>query len=207
MPRKELLIILLFKINLLIKFSGLQKVIQNIISSYINIFLKPFLFCLFQKKTLLLFKNTNNITLVQKKISWLLKFFKKNFSIKIPFYSLKSFINIFLMSILLKDAALIVNWLQYILEYTHFKNHRAIFSFLISFLNNFGKFILKKLNCIGLMFILVGKLGTGGSSKKKKIFFKVGRSSLNSTRLSIEYANCSIFSFSGIISLKFFIFF
>ncbi len=72
------------------------------------------------------------------------------------------------------------------LDTVHFKKHRFYFLFFFKILNKYIKPNFQSLQIKGIYLVFRGKLGKGGNSRKKVMFYKSGYYSLSNKLLCLN---------------------
>ena len=175
---------------------------------FFEIFLKNYFAFKIKKKIFLEIKK-NNLNLKKNfNFNWLILILKKNFlKNKISLFSIDEFLSIIISSFLSKDLNLFLNWIKIILEKLDLKFHKNFFNYLFFTFKVLNYSYIKILNCLGLRFIIRGKIGIGGGVKTRNILFKVGQNSINNKSLKLDFQKIQIKTKSGIIGLKIFLFY
>lgn len=152
-------------------------------------------------------KNVNALTILPKKLLnfILFKTIKKNYKqFNIKYFNEIAFL--FIISVWLKNAKNICKYIKKKLNNIHFKKHRIYFLF---FFRIFNKYIIPNkeiLHLKGVDFRFKGKLGRGGNSRKKTMFYKKGYYSLSNKNLAMNYNKWDVWTKTGSVgcSLKLF---
>ncbi len=95
-------------------------------------------------------------------------------------------IYLFLVNIFLKNSKNICKFIKKKLEKVHFKEHRRYFLFFFRIINEYLKGNFKLLKIDGLLMKFKGKLGRGGNSRTKTMFFRVGKTSQGDKNLALN---------------------
>jgi len=93
---------------------------------------------------------------------------------------------LFLISAWTKNLKPICKYIKKRLDNTHFKKHRSYFLFFFRILNKYIKPNFEQLKIKGLYLVFRGKLGRGGNSRKKVMFYKKGEYSLSNKLLAMN---------------------
>jgi hypothetical protein len=83
------------------------------------------------------------------------------------------------------------------LNSVHFKKHRLYFLFFFKILNKYIKPNFKQLQLKGIYLVFRGKLGKGGNSRKRTMFYKSGYYSLSNKMLSLNTQKWDIWTKTG----------
>lgn len=145
-------------------------------------------------------KNINTIKALPKKLTKILLYKVKNISFKQ--FGIKYFneiAHLFLVNIWLKNLKNICRYIKKKLDSVHFKKHRAYFLFFFKILNKYIKPNFQQLQIKGIYLVFKGKLGKGGNSRKKVMFFKRGYYSLSNKLLSLNTHKWDIWTKTGTV--------
>jgi hypothetical protein len=93
---------------------------------------------------------------------------------------------LFVLNIFLKNSKHICKYIKKKLESVHFKRHRAYFLFFNKILSKFIRPNFKILQIRGITLKFKGKLGRGGNSRTKTMFYRRGLYSLSNKSLSLN---------------------
>jgi hypothetical protein len=169
--------------------------VRFFILKYIKSFIKNNLFISLQKNNITILDKTILYTNLIKKTKYL-KFLKEiNFKIK-------AFLNLLLISLYSKDVILLKNGIKNNLERLHFKKHRKFLHNLKLLLKSLSSIFFYKFKCLGLFIQIKGKIGLGGSSKKKKFVFKLGSFSFTKKSQKVNYVKDCIRTYSGVLGFE-----
>lgn len=146
----------------------------------------------------------NNIDIIEKSILYnmLLKKTKRLGFLKEISFKIKSFINLILICLYSKDVILLKNTIKGILERLHFKKHKKFLYNLKVLLKSIAYIFFYKFKCLGLYIQVKGKIGLGGSSKKKKFLFKLGSFSFTNKSQKLVYSKDAIRTYSGVLGFE-----
>lgn len=143
-------------------------------------------------------KNINTIDVLPRKLS-------QNFLQRVRFTNYKHF-NIkyfnevgylFLVNLWLKNIKNICKYIKKRLDSVHFKKHRLYFLFFFKILSKYIRPLCLQLHLKGLYLVFRGKLGKGGNSRKKTLFYKHGHYSLSNKLLSLNTQKWDIWTKTG----------
>lgn len=169
--------------------------IKFFVFKFIKLFINNNLYLSFQKNNLIIFEKAMIYNFLIKKTKYL-KFLKE-----IDF-KIKSFLNLLLIGLYSKDVVLLKNGIKNILERLHFKKHRKFLHNLKLLLKSLSSIFFFKFKCLGLYIKIKGKIGLGGSSKKKKFVFKLGSFSFTKKSQKINYVKDCIRTYSGVLGFE-----
>lgn len=171
---------------------------------FIRFFIFKYLNTFLNNKNLFLSLQKNNIKIIEKSSLYKLLInktrrlgFLKEISFKI-----KSFINLVLICLYNKDIILLKNTIKGILEKLHFKKHKKFLYNLKVLLKSIAYIFFYKFKCLGLYIKIKGKIGVGGSSKKKIFTFKLGSFSFTKKSQKLIYTKDSIRTYSGVLGFE-----
>jgi hypothetical protein len=94
--------------------------------------------------------------------------------------------HLFLVNFWLKNLKNICRYIKKKLNSVHFKKHRLYFLFFFKIINKYIKPNFKELQLKGVYLVFKGKLGKGGNSRKKTMFYKTGYYSLSNKMLCLN---------------------
>jgi hypothetical protein len=132
-------------------------------------------------------KNINAISILPKRMTKFILYKTRNKSYK--GFKIKYFnevIYLFLVNIFLKNSKNICKFIKKKLEKVHFKEHRRYFLFFFKIINEYIKSNFKLLKIDGLLMKFKGKLGRGGNSRTKTMFFRLGKTSQGDKDLALN---------------------
>ncbi len=132
-------------------------------------------------------KNINVLKTLPKKLVKIFSYKVQNIHFKQ--FSIKYFNEVaylFLVSSWTKNIKPICKYIKKRLDNTHFKKHRSYFLFFFRILNKYIKPNFEQLKIKGLYLVFRGKLGRGGNSRKKVMFYKRGEYSLSNKLLAMN---------------------
>ena len=176
---------------------------------FFEFFLNKYFTSKIKKNVFLIFNNFNFTFLENNKyLNWLTSNFKKQISFNYLYLisDLNLLKSIFYV-LISKDTFFFSNWLKSLLESLYYKNHKKFLLGLKYVFFFFFKYFKNNLNILGLRFLIKGKIGLGGNSKKKSFFFKLGSFTLNKKKLKLMYNKENVNTLSGSLGFLFFIFF
>jgi len=153
-------------------------------------------------------KNINAIKLLPNSINNFILHKTNNISFKA--FKIKYFnevIYLFLVNIFLKNSKNICKFIKKKLESVHFKEHRRYFLFFFKIINEYIKNNFKILKINGLLMKLKGKLGRGGNSRTKTMFFRIGKTSPGDKSLALNSNKWNTWTKTGSFSCTFQIFY
>lgn len=145
-------------------------------------------------------KNINAIKSLPKKLTKNVLFKVKNISFKQ--FDIKYFneiAHLFLINMWLKNLKNICKYIKKKLDSVHFRQHKAYFLFFFKILNKYIEPNFNDLQIKGIYLIFRGKLGKGGNSRKKVMFFKKGYYSLSNKLLCLNTQKWDVWSKTGTI--------
>lgn len=143
-------------------------------------------------------KNVNVLKTIPKKLVKIFSYKVQNISFKQ--FSIKYFNEVaylFLISSWSKNLKPICKYIKKRLDNTHFKKHRSYFLFFFRILNKYIKPNFEQLKIKGLYLVFRGKLGRGGNSRKKVMFYKKGEYSLSNKLLAMNSHKWDIWTKTG----------
>ena len=146
-------------------------------------------------------KNINAIKILPKSINKFILYKTRNISFKS--FKIKYFnevIYLFLVNIFLKNSKNICKFIKKKLENVHFKEHRRYFLFFFKIINEYIKNNFKILKINGLLMKLKGKLGRGGNSRTKTMFFRIGKTSQGDKSLALNTNKWNVWTKTGSFS-------
>lgn len=153
-------------------------------------------------------KNINAIKLLPKSINKFILYKTRNMSFK--GFKIKYFnevVYLFLINIFLKNSKNICKFIKKKLETVHFKEHRRYFLFFFRIINEYIRGNFKTLKINGLSMKFKGKLGRGGNSRTKTMFFRAGKTSAGDKSLALNTNKWSVWTKTGSFSCTFQIFY
>ncbi len=153
-------------------------------------------------------KNINVLKTLPKKLVKIFSYKVQNISYKQ--FSIKYFNEVaylFLISSWVKNVKPICKYIKKRLDNTHFKKHRSYFLFFFRILNKYIKPNFEQLKIKGLYLVFRGKLGRGGNSRKKVMFYKKGEYSLSNKLLAMNSYKWDIWTKTGTVGCTMRIFF
>lgn len=145
-------------------------------------------------------KNINAIKTLPKKLSKNVLFKVRNVSFKQ--FNIKYFneiAHLFLVNMWLKNLKNICKYIKKKLDSVHFKQHRLYFLFFFKILNKYIKPNFVDLQLKGIYLVFRGKLGKGGNSRKKVMFFKKGYYSLSNKLLCLNTQKWDVWTKTGTV--------
>lgn len=145
-------------------------------------------------------KNINAIKTLPKKLSKNVLFKVRNVSFKQ--FNIKYFneiAHLFLINMWLKNLKNICKYIKKKLDSVHFKQHRLYFLFFFKILNKYIKPNFVDLQLKGIYLVFRGKLGKGGNSRKKVMFFKKGYYSLSNKLLCLNTQKWDVWTKTGTV--------
>lgn len=119
-------------------------------------------------------------------------------------YQLLYYVHMLLFS---KNIRVFVKWFSRFIESMHFKRHRRYFNLIGLFLQNIWKLGNERLLLKGFFLFFKGKLGRGGSVRKKVMYFRAGQHSFSTLSLRYNYRRFIIRTQSGVVGGQFALFF
>ena len=132
---------------------------------------------------------------------------KYNFPISKKYIHTGTLVELLLLSLKIKDLEFITKWLRRLLERHDFKNHKKYIQ-LIKFLICERVVLYKNyLKIKGVYLKISGKVGVGGSSKKRKNYSIFGEVSNSNKDLKQTRSEFIISTKSGILGIKFIIYY
>ena len=114
---------------------------------------------------------------------------------------------LFVLNIFLKNSKHICKYIKKKLESVHFKRHRAYFLFFNKILSKFIRPNFKILQIRGITLKFKGKLGRGGNSRTKTMFYRRGLYSLSNKSLSLNRNKWDVWTKTGTFGCTFQIFY
>lgn len=153
-------------------------------------------------------KNINVLKTLPKKLVKIFSYKVQNISYKQ--FSIKYFNEVaylFLISSWIKNVKPICKYIKKRLDKVHFKRHRSYFLFFFRILNKYIKPNFEQLKIKGLYLVFRGKLGRGGNSRKKVMFYKKGEYSLSNKLLAMNSYKWDIWTKTGTVGCTMRIFF
>lgn len=145
-------------------------------------------------------KNINAIKTLPLKLSKNVLFRVRNISFKQ--FDIKYFneiAHLFLINMWLKNLKNICKYIKKKLDSVHFKQHRLYFLFFFKILNKYIKPNFADLQLKGVYLVFRGKLGKGGNSRKKVMFFKKGYYSLSNKLLCLNTQKWDVWTKTGTV--------
>jgi hypothetical protein len=116
--------------------------------------------------------------------------------------SVQTFLAFVFSVFLSKDIVLFKNFLKYTLEATSFPKHKKYLYTLRVILNLVFDLTGKQFNMLGIYIKIKGKIGVGGSLKKKIFVFKKGVFSFTKKNQKINYTRDAIRTYSGVLGFE-----
>lgn len=167
-------------------------------------------FKFFQLYTLVYLQNIYKLKLQEKNINCidvLPMHLTQNFLFKVRYTNFKQlgikYFNevgyLFLVNIWLKNIKNICKYIKKKLDSVHFKKHRSYFLFFFKVLNKYVKPYMEVLQIKGIYLVFRGKLGKGGNSRKKTMFYKTGLYSLSNKMLALNTQKWDIWTKTGTV--------
>lgn len=153
-------------------------------------------------------KNINSLySLPKKLIKYILfKTEYKNFKqFGIKYFN--EIVYMFLVNIWLKNSKNICLYIKRKLDSVHFKKHRVYFLFFCKILSNYVLPNFQILQIKGITLKFKGKLGRGGTARKKTIFYHKGQYSLSNKFLSLNRNKWDVWTKTGTVGCTFQIFY
>jgi hypothetical protein len=153
-------------------------------------------------------KNFNSIDLLPKIMTKKMLFESKNSHYKE--YNIKylnEILHIFLINLWLKNSKNICKFFKNNLNSIHFKNHRKLFLFYFYIFDFFINPNFNLLQIKGITLKFKGKLGKGGNSRKKTLFYKKGSYSLSNKNLALNRNSWNVWTQTGSVGCTFQIFY
>lgn len=171
---------------------------------FIKFFIFKYLSTFLIDKSFFISLQKNNFDIVEKSLLYkmLVKKTKRLGFLKEISFKTKAFINLILTSLYNKDVILLKNGVKGILEKLHFKKHKKFLYNLKVLLKSIAYIFFFKFKCLGLYIQIKGKIGLGGSSKKKKFVFKLGSFSFTNKTQRLTYVKDSIRTYSGVLGFE-----
>lgn len=145
-------------------------------------------------------KNINAIDVVPRHLTK--KFLYKVRYINFKHLGIKYFNEVgylFLVNIWLKNIKNICRYIKKKLDSVHFKKHRSYFLFFFKILNKYIRPYMNVLQIKGLYLVFRGKLGKGGNSRKKTMFYKKGFYSLSNKLLCLNTQKWDVWTKTGTV--------
>lgn len=145
-------------------------------------------------------KNINSINILPQKLTNIVLFKVrhvnfKNFNIKY----FNEIAHLFLINIWLKNLKNLCKYMKKKLDTVHFKKHRFYFLFFFKILNKYIKPNFQSLQIKGIYLVFRGKLGKGGNSRKKVMFYKSGYYSLSNKLLCLNTQKWDVWTRTGTV--------
>lgn len=145
-------------------------------------------------------KNINAIKILPSKLTNIVLFKVrhtnfKNFNIKY----FNEVAHLFLINIWLKNLKNLCKYIKKKLDNVHFKRHRFYFLFFFKILNKYIKPNFTPLQIKGIYLVFRGKLGKGGNSRKKVMFYKAGYYSLSNKLLCLNTQKWDVWTKTGTV--------
>ena len=153
-------------------------------------------------------KNINSLYSLPKKLTKYILF--KTKSTHLNQFGIKYFneiIYMFLVNIWLKNSKNICLYIKRKLDSIHFKQHRVYFLFFCKVLNKYVLPNFRILQIKGITLKFKGKLGRGGTARKKTIFYHKGQYSLSNKFLSLNRNKWDVWTKTGTVGCTFQIFY
>jgi len=153
-------------------------------------------------------RNINTINILPQKILKKTIFGKKNISMLS--FNIKYFnfiLHMFLLNVWLKNIVNICKYIKKNLESVHYKKHKSYFLFYCEIFEFYIFKFADDLKIKGISIVFRGKLGQGGNSRKKALFFKKGYCSLGKKSLAVNSNKFSIWTKSGSVGCQIQLFF
>lgn len=129
------------------------------------------------------------------------KYFKSIKKISKFFLNLKLLdrvLDVIVLTLYKNDLDFLKNFIIFIIENSSLKSHKKFFSiFKQLFCSVFTN--LKHFGFFGFLFRISGKIGSGGSTKKRQLFFKKGNFSLTRKNQKVSFKKFSLRTFSGVL--------
>ena len=145
-------------------------------------------------------KNINAIKILPTKLTNIVLFKVrhvnfKNFNIKY----FNEIAHLFLINIWLKNLKNLCKYIKKKLDNVHFKRHRFYFLFFFKILNKYIKPNFTPLQIKGIYLVFRGKLGKGGNSRKRAMFYKAGYYSLSNKLLCLNTQKWDVWTKTGTV--------
>lgn len=171
---------------------------------FIKYFIAKFIYSYLYNKNLLINFDKNKLNLNNKiyNSDLILTKIRRFSQLKELNINQKTFLDLVLTFLYTKDVIFFKNLLKYILETTHFKNHKRFLynlKVLLSFIFDAYSNIF---NVLGIYIKIKGKIGLGGNSKKKKYNFKKGNFSFTKKDQKLNYNKDVIRTYSGVLGFE-----
>lgn len=187
--------------------AGVNKYFTNFYQNnlfFIRFFILKYLKNFIQKKNIFISLQKNHINMLERNIFYttLIKKTKYLKFLKEINFKIKAFLNLIIISLFSKDVILLKNGIKNILEKLHFKKHRKFLHNLKIIIKSLSYVFFYKFKCLGLYIKIKGKIGLGGSSKKKKFIFKLGSFSFTKKTQKLNYVKDSIRTYSGVLGFE-----
>lgn len=122
-------------------------------------------------------------------------FFKKN--------ELTNFLNVFFLSLQLKNLTLLSNFFKIFLEKIHFKLHKVFFKKINFLIHNFFFFFKKKFKIKGIFLDFRGKISVSGNAKKRHYTIKKGMFSKSKKNNKFFYIQNQIRTKTGVLGCNY----
>lgn len=145
-------------------------------------------------------KNINAIKTLPQKLSKNVLYRVRNTNFKQ--FDIKYFneiIHLFLINMWLKNLKNICKYIKKKLDFVHYKQHKLYFLFFFKILDKYIKPNFTDLQLKGIYLIFNGKLGKGGNSRKKVMFFKKGYYSLSNKLLCLNSQKWDVWTKTGTV--------
>ena len=156
-------------------------------------------------KTILLFNPflENSLTFLDNARSYLwshrLLEFKKKLGPQL--YVVES-LKVLHLALRLKDPYFLASWVRKILKRISFWKYRLFFRYLKYLLRSLFLVIFKELSFKGFKLRLKGKINAAGSSRTRKIFYRIGSTTQTTLSTKILYDLSYVYTFTGIIGFQ-----
>ena len=116
-------------------------------------------------------------------------------------------LEVLVVSIRLKDPAVLANWIRVMLARISFWKFRLIFRYLKFLLQNLIKSSFPHFNFKGAKFRLKGKISVAGNARTRMVFYQIGSTSHTTMKYRISYDLSYVHTFTGIQGFKIWFFY
>ncbi len=171
---------------------------------FIKYFIAKFIYSYLFNKNLLINFDKNKLNLHNKLYNsdLILTKIRRFFTLRELNINPKTFLDLILAFFYTKDVIFFKNLIKYILENTHFKNHKKFLYNLKVLLSLIFDVYSSTFNVLGVYIKVKGKIGLGGNSKTKKYNFKKGKFSFTKKDQKLNYNKDVIRTYSGVLGFE-----
>ena len=168
----------------------------DFLKNFLENFIKKYIYIKIQNSSYFFMYIFDDIDILFAKI----KQYQHVFSTK---FSLRSLVEISVLTLFTKDLKYLHNWFVLNLERCHFRDHKKFFQFFKIYLIRFFSLFFIKYNCLGFKLNVAGKISGAGGSKKKKFHVYWGANSLVTKRDKFLSSCGQIRTLSGVLGFNF----